>query len=1061
MYSAIATNNISIKEACFSLNYCINVPGKKGRCFAVRKNKVLTVIAMILALIQVFAVITFATSSSQESGGFKPPFVPVYTEGTYGEYLQNHSRDAIPNQKVDLDISSDEILRYINGDESVTKDSLVSKVTNGQVAASLVDFENVTVETVNGRQNVLVTQEDSYIEFSVVVPVTGMYSVGVDYCPIMGSGSTIEREITINGEYPFLEAHSIGLDRIYQDEVDDVYDSSTFIKEDSSGNQVRKPQIESPRWIDGVGFRDSSNAYNGSLKFYLERGKVITIRISSIRGASGFSGIYLYGEQDSPSYSDFYNENLFYDNGGNKEIAKIEAEYPIAKNDPMLFASYDRASSATSPSSSSAIKLNTLGGSTSGYPTWCIAGQWVEYYVDVETTGLYKLALRARQSGLNGCYTTREIWVNGEVQFEEAANIKFRYDGDWQMIIPTDEDTGETLLFKLEKGRNTIRLKAVTGDMSGLLNGVEAVINKLNTDYRKTIMITSTSPDPYRDYDLENEIPETISDLKAQADILKSIYDEFVEQVGTTGQYSAVLQNVYNQLYNLYETPSKLEQSVSSLQGYVTNLSEWLVTVQEQPLEIDYILVTEPDYEVPKPNAGFFSEAWFQTKMFFSSFFTDFNSISSDEEFQFDSTVKAWTMTARDQAQVMRNIIDRSFIQEHQVNLDLDLVVSGALLPSILAGNGPDVAHGISSTDLINFASRNVLQPLDDFEGFEEVTTRFSQASFKTTSLRRYVLDEDGNEVTDENGNKRTALYHYGLPESQSITVLASRTDILEELGKSAPETWDEIYELLPILQKRYMEFSPPDFNTLFYQRGGTKYVGETREESVGIKTALDTELAIETFIDFTDFYTLYKLPISFDFQNRFRNGEMPLGCVDLYGFYNVMSVFAPEIKGLWEFTLVPGTVREDENGEEYVDHTIVNQASSCIMLAGSKNKADAWRYMTWWTGTQAQTDFSREIESILGAAGRNATANIEAIKNLYWTKAELNVILEQMSWLVGHPEVPGGYILDRQFSFANTNVIVEYTDPRETLLDNIKPINEELIRKRTELNLPMEYSAD
>ena len=43
------------------------------------------------------------------------------------------------------------------------------------------------------------------------------------------------------------------------------------------------------------------------------------------------------------------------------------------------------------------------------------------------------------------------------------------------------------------------------------------------------------------------------------------------------------------------------------------------------------------------------------------------------------------------------------------------------------------------------------------------------------------------------------------------------------------------------------------------------------------------------------------------DFPNRFRTGEMPIGIVD-YTTYNMLTVMAPEIKGLWDFTMVPGS---------------------------------------------------------------------------------------------------------------------------------------------------------
>lgn len=961
--------------------------------FSVRKNKVLTIAAAV-ALLLALSLVTFAASDSGEG----IPFVPVYTEGSYGEYLQNHIRDTIPTQVVEVDLKN------------------------------LLKAENVSLETVAGRE-ALLSHEDSDIEFEVNVPVTGMYCLGVSYYQIAGSGSSIERSVTINDEYPFTEAHSIGLDRIYQDDVEDTSNKESYFSSDDSGNQVRKSQVESPRWVDNVAFRDSSSTYNGYLKFYLEKGRNV-IRLSSIRGSVAFSRIYLFGQSNPVSYGEFYLDNAFLALGGSNLIETVQAETPDAKNTPMLFASYDRASSATQPPSLDTIKLNTMGGNTTGDPRWSIPGQWVEYKVNVDTEGLYKIVMRARQNILNGGFVSREISVNGEVQFEEASYIKIPYSSDWQMVSLAD-DYGQPLLFHLEKGENTIRINAVTGDMGDIINGVSAVITKLNADYRKILMLTGSSPDAYRDYKFDEEIPEVVADLKAQGDILKSIHDELVSILGGDGQISATLKSIYTQLYDMHANPDTIAESFNSFQTNITNLSEWQQTVQSQPMELDYILIAEENYEVPSGNNNFFQEAWFQIKMFFASFFTDFNKISTVGAETYTEEARVWTMGARDQAQVMRTVIDRSFIPEYKINLNLELVPGGALLPSILAGIGPDVVLSIGSTDVINYASRNALEPLNDYANFEEIKTRFSDSAFVPVTLEREI---GKSEI-------------FGLPEAQSFSVLVYRTDIMSELGRGIPQTWDDVYELIPVMQKRYMDFAPPDYTTLLYQNGGQYY------KDRGQSTDIDSEVAINTFIQQTDFYTLYKLPISYSFQNRFRNGEMPVGMSDLYGFYNMMAVFAPELKGLWSFTEVPGTVKEDGT----IDRSVVTTVSSCVMLANAKNKENAWKFMSWWTDTEAQTDFGLEIESVLGAAGRYNSANKEAVKNLNWTKAELDVIMAQWENVIGYPEMPGGYMLSRELGFATTSVIVDYEDPRETLLDVIKPINEELINKRRELGLPLD----
>ncbi|MBR3763413.1 MAG: hypothetical protein IKK57_02545 [Clostridia bacterium] len=122
--------------------------------------------------------------------------------------------------------------------------------------------------------------------------------------------------------------------------------------------------------------------------------------------------------------------------------------------------------------------------------------------------------------------------------------------------------------------------------------------------------------------------------------------------------------------------------------------------------------------------------------------------------------------------------------------------------------------------------------------------------------------------------------------------------------------------------------------------------------------------------------------------------------------------------------------------------------------------KQQAWEFMKWWVSTESQVRFGREIESILGASARYATANIAAIEQLAWSEEQLVVIREQMSVAVGFREVAGGYYTTRHLTNAVRKVTNEKTDPRETLLDYARTINEEIVKKRSEFGLPVPQEA-
>lgn len=965
----------------------------------IRKRKSTTVIIAVAILLQLLTVGALASSTITEESALSV-FVPTYKEGSYGEYLQTYSRAATASNRVDIDV-----LSYTEA------------------------TDDVSVQTVDGVPNCLVTTEESKVTYTVNVPSEGMYSIFLDYYPIEGKGAAIERAISINGETPYTEAKAASLDRRYVDDVENPEDYENYFSKDVSGNQIRPSQIESPIWFSNAYYKDSSGSYSGALRFYLKKGEN-TITIESVSEPLAVSAMWLSGSDEYTDYDDVIMKNAALDDGGDKLIAKVEAEYPWSKSDATLFAGTDRASAATSPVSSDIIKLNILG-SANGSSTWKTVGQWVEYKVNVPEEGLYKLVIRARQSVNSGAFSSREITVNGELPYEESASVRVSYSNDWQMITPTDE-YNDPLLFKFNAGENTIRVKAVLGDMGDIVNAVEAVIEKLNIDYRKFVMLMGNTPDAYRDYDFENEIPEVLADLKAQADTLLKIYNEMVNILGETGSQTAQLYTILNHLYKMYNKPNNIAQYFSTFKSNLGELGTWLITAREQPLEIDYILVAEEDYKAPAAENGFFANFAHQTVMFFSSFMTDVNSISAVNAVAYNKSISVWMTSSRDQAQVLRPIIDRSFIPDYQINVNLQLVPSASLLPSVLAGVGPDVAMNLNAETVVNYASRNALQELNIFSDLDDVKEGFHKSAFEST----YIDWGDGK------------VYYYALPETETFNVLFYRTDVMEDLGMGLPKTWDDVYDIIAVLQKQYMEFAPPDFLTLLYQNGGTLY------RNNGAEINLDTEVAIQSFIDWTDLYTSYNLPISFDFANRFRFSEMPIG-MQLYDLYNKISVFAPEIRGLWSFTTVPGV----EQADGTINNTVVANVVSCVMMAQAKDKDSAWEFMKWWTGTDAQTEYGKEIESVLGTAGRYATANVEAMKRMPWKASELKSLLSQLETAIGYPQVVGSYQTTRYLEFGFNDVVVDNLDPRETILNYIKPVNEELKYKHDELGIP--YNTD
>ena len=336
---------------------------------------------------------------------------------------------------------------------------------------------------------------------------------------------------------------------------------------------------------------------------------------------------------------------------------------------------------------------------------------------------------------------------------------------------------------------------------------------------------------------------------------------------------------------------------------------------------------------------------------------------------------------------------------------------------------------------------RNAVEDLTQFADYEDVVKPFYQS----------ILDP----LTYNNGTK---VGVYGLPETQDFPLLFYRTDVMEEMDLKVPDTWEELIAELPTIQGDSLTVAIPFpdiaiadtsvLNTMIYQNGGEIYDQEAK------RTLIDSEAGVAAFKQYVSLYNDYGLPTIFDFVSRFRSGEMPMG-VASYATYNTLMISAPEIRGLWDFTLVPGTVQEDGS----IDRTAHTAGLCCMMIKTDDEKVrnNAWEFMKWWVSADAQVRFGREMESVLGASARYQTANRDALRRLAWSNEQLAVLEEQMSHTHGFPEIAGGYSTTRHMTNAIRRVITTKEDPRETLLTYARTINEEIRIKRQEFNLPVD----
>lgn len=860
-------------------------------------------------------------------------------------------------------------------------------------------------EGMNGSS--VLMKEEGFIEWTFDVTKAGLYNIKVVYYPIEGKGTDIEREIWINGELPFFEAKYITFGRIWKDAED--------ITQDSRGNDVRPKQVESPKWIETY-VKGYTSYYEEPYKFYFKQGKN-TIRFVSVKEPMLIRKIIITQAEEIPAYEQvkqIYEEEGYAESQG--VFIKIQGEKASYKSDPMLYPTYDRSSPLTEPYHPSKIRLNTIGGNR-----WSLLGQWIAWEFEVPETGLYKIAIKARQNVAEGLFTTRRLLIDGNVPFKEVENIQFNYSNDWEMKELQNEE-GEPLLFYLEKGKHEIRLEVALGDLAEILRTAEDSVYQLNVAYRRMLMILGASPDPYRDYQLELEVPDAIEILKQQSEVMRDLSQKLQDYTGEKGSYTALLDRLAYQLDDLAKRPETIPTRWGDFKTNIGALGTWILSVKEQPVEIDYIVVASPDQEMPRAEANFIEKLVHEVRAFIATFFEDYDSIGE----VYGDAVTVWIHSGRDQAQILKQMIDDTFTPQTGIRVNLKVVPSGVLLPATVAGRGPDVAMQVGMEEPMNYAIRGAVVNLAEFPDFEEVAERFHPSALIPYQFEGGV---------------------YALPETQDFPMLFYRIDILEELGIEPPQTWDDFYRILPEIQKNNMEVGiSPELATyamFLYQMGGTIY------DDDGKSCSLDDEVAVEAFRKWVLLYINYKLPVEYDFANRFRTGEMPMGIAN-YQLYNQLAVFAPEIRGLWSFIPVPGTVKSDGT----IDRSVASSGLGCMMMKACKDEKAAWEFMKWWTSAEIQERFGREMESLLGTAARYNTANLEAMNRLPWTTSDYKNLSAQWEWVKGIPQIPGAYFTSRHINNAFRKVIYQGEDIRETLLDYVRVINDEIAKKRKEFGL-------
>lgn len=635
-----------------------------------------------------------------------------------------------------------------------------------------------------GRDVLMVADQEDSLTYRLQVPRTGRYRVVFRYYPIKGNERPAELGLEVDGAVPFPGAERFTLGRVFTGE--------TAIQKDAQGNEYAPRQVEHFDWFEEP-LKLLDGTADDPAELYLEAGEH-TLTLRTLSQPYVLDTVAFLPPEAPESYAAYRAGRL--DDGGT-DFIKIEAESAARKSDQSLRPASDRTSPLTSPYDPGKVRMNILSSS------WSQPGQWLEWDFDAPSDGYYALGFRYQQFTNINFFVTRRLSLDGAVPYEEAARLRFAYNLDWRYVTLTDGE-GDPLKVYLTKGRHTLRLEAVLGDYGSLLDSLDGTVAALNDLYRQVIVITSVSPDKYQDYYLEREIPGLTDTLRQAADTLAAEFARVQAVTGTEGTQAAILNVFAAQLRSFLEKPESIPLRLSEFKNNVGSLAAWVLDLKSQPMDLDYLYLYQADAPQPKAKAGFFDTLVHEIRSFAASFSEDYNAMGGSGG---QESIDVWVGSGRDQAQIIRMMVNDLYTPSHHIGVNLKLVNAG-MVEAFLSGQTPDVALTIGRGQPLNLAVRGALADLTQFEDFEKVKDWFLPGA-----LDPYYFESGC----------------FGLPDTQSFYMLFYRTDILEELNVAPPRTWEEFYAAIPAIQRANMEVGIPyttvdAFGAADARAGGTQH---------------------------------------------------------------------------------------------------------------------------------------------------------------------------------------------------------------------------------------------
>jgi ABC-type glycerol-3-phosphate transport system substrate-binding protein len=861
------------------------------------------------------------------------------------------------------------------------------------------------------RASVLLTAGDT-LSIEVPISVEGEYTLTFDVA-VPAQADATEGQIRVDGAFPIADLQRVIFPVYYRS-------STNTFPTDRYGNDALIPQVRDVRWT-AVPVRDVNFSEAYPLRLNLTAG-VHRFDFTLNVGALYLGSMYLIPFAPYPDYDEYLAAQSAPEASGFSRT--LEAELPTYKNDTSVRPTTDRGLTVT-PYDTYCQLLNVLGGES-----WDQSGTAVYYAVNVPHDGLYAITLRAMQNTRNNFTVFRRFTVNGEVPFVEFNAVPFGNSADWR-----DVTLGGATPYRvfLRQGVNLIGVEATNAPYLPAIQTIQQALLDINDLALEIRRLTGNQRDVFREWNISDYIPDIQERLNTIAQYLIDDRDTLlaIDQSGASPEvltYQMAIDNLLFLAANPDDLPIYMSRFSQGTGSVAQLLGSLLPLLQNQPLAIDRLTIHAPDTVPNTPSASFGTEVVEGFRRFVYSFQPDpYRSLSADTD-----ELEVWVNRPRQYVNLLQVMADTAFTPQSGIRVRFSIMPDEArLVLANAAGIQPDVALGVSTGIPYELAVRNALYDLRSFPDFDSFIRIYSPGA-----LLGYIIDDSV----------------YALPETQDFWVTFYRQDILESLDIPVPQTWPEVIEVLPELQRYGMNYNVP-LSSGTGQRGylfTAPYLfnyGATLYGDGGFATGLESEEAVAAVRFMADSFTLYGMPLTTaSFFDSFRYGTLPIGVSNLTTYIQLTSA-APELGGRWSIALYPATVLPDGTQNRWA----TGSAQTTIMFRNTDQPDAAWQFMRWWMSTETQVEFGEQLILNYGREFLWFSANREALSLMDIPEDHQQVIQEQWEWIQEPVRLPGSYMQERELSNIWSRIVFDGANPRVAIDRSVITINREITRRMEE----------